>query len=245
MNKAEKQSLEKKSPKKKSAAQNPGETIDEQSIVDYLEAHPDFFQRHSALVSELKIPHGERGSISLVERQLEVQRERHRRLQAELKQLINNADANQSAYDRIAVLAIAMARAESLEELLQNLCDQLADNFSVDAVAIELPAHAQKSWPDLVNTAPKASASGSPDSIKTPYLGSPPEHLNLDDLFGEQADEIASVAILPLSGLEDGGRLLLASFDNARFTADLGTSLLVQIADLFAALLCQHWPKDD
>ena len=245
MNEAEKQPAEKKSPQKKSAAPKSQDTVDEQTIVDYLNKHPDFFQRHSTLVSELKIPHGERGSISLVERQLEVQRERHRRLQAELKQLIDNADANQSAYDRIAVLAIAMAKADSLESLLQSLCDQLADSFAVDAVAIELPAQAEKSWPDMVHTLDKTAADSLPDSIKNPYLGSPPEHLNLGDLFGERADEVASVAILPLSSLENGGRLLLASFDSERFRADLGTSLLVQIAELFTALLCRHWPDGD
>ncbi|MEL0082254.1 MAG: DUF484 family protein, partial [Gammaproteobacteria bacterium] len=120
-------------PEQKTSANRSSEPISEQVIVDYLTNHPDFFQRHDKLVSELEIPHGERGTVSLVEKQLEVQRERYRRLQGELKQLIDNADANQSAYDRIGGLAIAMARAGSLDELLQNLCDQLADNFAVDA----------------------------------------------------------------------------------------------------------------
>jgi len=215
--------------------------IDEQIVADYLTDHPEFFQRHSQLISELKIPHGERGTVSLVERQLEAQRERYSQLQKQMQQLVGNADANQSAYDRIGTLAIDMAKADSLEALLQSLCDQLADNFAVDAVAIELPARAGDNWPEPVHTLIEATSDPSLDPVKTPYLGKPPENLILNELFGDRADEIASVAILPLHGRENDGRLLLASYDSERFREDLGTHLLTQIAELFSALLSRHW----
>lgn len=222
--------------------QTTSDDLDEQAVANYLTEHPDFFQRHSQLVSDLKIPHGERGSVSLVERQLEVQRERYRHLQIQLQQLIDNADANQSVYDRIGTLAIALAKTDSLEGLLQSLCDQLADNFAVDAVAIELPERADQQWPDLVRTMKEpADTTIKSETFDTPYLGAPPQGLPLYELFGDRADEVTSVAILSLSGPEKGGRLLLASFDSERFRADLGTELLTQIADLFAALLGNHW----
>ncbi len=217
------------------------EPVDEQTVADYLTQHPDFFQRHTELVSELKIPHGERGSISLVERQLEAQRERYVQLQNQFQQLIDNADANQSAYDRIGSLAIALAKTDSLEALLQSLCDQLADNFAVDAVAIELPDRADNSWPEIIHPLIEPGTNVLPGSITTPYLGTPPEALVLEELFGEQAGDIGSVAILALYDNEDGGRLLLASHDSERFRPDLGTHLLIQIAELFCALLNRHW----
>ncbi len=217
--------------------------IDEHAVADYLRERPDFFQRHLQLVTDLQIPHGERGSISLVERQLEAQRERLSQLQGQLQQFVDNADANQSVYDRIGALAIAMARTDSLKELLQSLCDQLADNFAVDAVAIELPARDGDTWPDMVHTMiePTTELDSLPDDLKIPYLGAPPAGLDLTTLFGAQSEQVASVAILPLSDPADGGRLLLASYDQERFRADLGTSLLTQITDLFCALLSRHW----
>ena len=228
-------------PEEKSSAKGSREPISEQVIVDYLTSHPEFFLHHDKLVSELKIPHGERGTVSLVEKQLEVQRERYRRLQGELKQLIDNADANQSAYDRIGGLAVAMAQADSLDELLQNLCDHLADNFAVDAVAIELPGHADNHWPERVHTLEDPANDALSGDNTVPYLGPPPDNLNLDALFGERAQEIASVAILPIDHAGENGRLVLASFDIERFRTDLGTTLLSQVAALFSALLGRHW----
>ncbi|RLA14620.1 MAG: hypothetical protein DRQ52_03720 [Gammaproteobacteria bacterium] len=219
--------------------------IDEQMVANYLTDHPDFFLRHLQLVSELKIPHGERGSISLVERQLDVQRERYRQLQGKMQQLIDNADTNQAVYDRIGTLAIALAKSGSLKELLQTLCDQLADNFSVDAVAIQLPARTGDQWPSPVHTLHDPDADALPDSIKTPYLGTPPAQMDLIDLFGEQASDVASVAILSVGDRKNGGHLLLASYDEERFRGDLGTSLLTQIAELFGALLSHHWADSD
>lgn len=217
--------------------------ITEPAVADYLREHPNFFQRHRQLVCDLKIPHGERGSVSLVERQLEAQREQLRQLQGQLQQFVDNADANQSVYDRIGALAIAMARTESLEQLLQSLCDQLADNFAVDAVAIELPARDGDTWPAIVHTMvePATDLDVLPDDLKIPYLGTPPAGLDLTLLFGDQSEQVASVAILPLSDPADHGRLLLASYDGERFRPDLGTSLLTQITDLFCALLSRHW----
>ena len=131
-----------------------------------------------------------------------------------------------------------------LDGLLQELCDQLADNFSVDAVAIELAPREQGDWPQRVHTADESSDESSTELLVKPYLGIPPEDIDLPSLFGDQAEAIASVAILPLgesfsSGAEIG-RLLLASNDADRFRADLGTQLLSQIGELLSVLLAHH-----
>jgi hypothetical protein len=51
---------------------------DEASVADFLSRHTDFFERHPALLAQLKIPHarGDSSTISLVERQVDLLRER-------------------------------------------------------------------------------------------------------------------------------------------------------------------------
>src|SRR5438874_11707127 len=50
---------------------------EEQSIASYLQRTPDFFERHQALLARLRLPHARGGTtISLVERQIEVLREK-------------------------------------------------------------------------------------------------------------------------------------------------------------------------
>ena len=53
------------------------ETVEEQAVVQYLQHNPDFFERHPQLLARLRLPHPRGGStISLVERQIEVLREK-------------------------------------------------------------------------------------------------------------------------------------------------------------------------
>ena len=210
--------------------------LDDAAVAAFLESDSGFFLRNPELLADLTIPHPTRGAISLVEKQLDLLRARNQQLQDKLQQLINNADANQVTYDRIGSLAIGLARADSLDGLLQELCDQLADNFSVDAVAIELVPREQGDWPQRVHTTDESSTA----LLVKPYLGTPPEDLDLPSLFGDQAEAISSVAILPLGAEAEIGRLLLASNDADRFRADLGTQLLSQIGELLSVLLGHH-----
>ena len=54
-----------------------GTETQEESISRYLQHNPDFFERHQSLLARLRLPHVRSGStISLVERQVEVLRER-------------------------------------------------------------------------------------------------------------------------------------------------------------------------
>ena len=48
---------------------------EEESIANYLQRNPDFFERHQAVLMRLRLPHVRGGAtISLVERQIEVLR---------------------------------------------------------------------------------------------------------------------------------------------------------------------------
>ena len=56
-------------------------TLTEDSIADYLQANPEFFERHSALLNNLRLPHDAGGpAVSLVERQVLVLRQKNVKL---------------------------------------------------------------------------------------------------------------------------------------------------------------------
>ena len=53
-----------------------GGGLDENEVADFLRTHPDFFERHLALLTELVVPHSSRGgAVSLLERQVGVLRD--------------------------------------------------------------------------------------------------------------------------------------------------------------------------
>lgn len=56
----------------------------EQDIIDYLQANPTFFANHLELLDTLVIPHAQKGNLSLIEMQLERQRQYIKELESEL-----------------------------------------------------------------------------------------------------------------------------------------------------------------
>ena len=75
---------------------------EEESIAEYLQRHPEFFERHQGVLARLKLPHARGGStISLVERQIEVLREKQAQLEGKLAELVRVARANDAISERL------------------------------------------------------------------------------------------------------------------------------------------------
>src|SRR6201985_2003292 len=90
----------------------PGESAEEESIAGSLRQHPDFFERHHALLARLRLPHARGGStISLVERQIEVLREKHASVEAQLAEFVRVARANDALADKLHKFTRLLLRA--------------------------------------------------------------------------------------------------------------------------------------
>src|SRR5215469_10245960 len=67
---------------------------EEETIAGYLQRHPEFFERHQALLARLKLPHARGGStISLVARANDAISERLHRFTRRLLRLVPRAEA--------------------------------------------------------------------------------------------------------------------------------------------------------
>ena len=75
---------------------------EEESVAAYLQHNPEFFERHQPLLARLRLPHVRGGStISLVERQIEVLREKHAALEGKLAELVQVARGNDVIVDKL------------------------------------------------------------------------------------------------------------------------------------------------
>jgi len=72
------------------------DVLNDSNVADYLQNFPDFFERNSQLLTKLRLPHVRdvAATVSLVERQVEVLRERNQSLERKLKELVDVARAN-------------------------------------------------------------------------------------------------------------------------------------------------------
>src|SRR5580693_10764279 len=107
------------------------EGINDASVAEYLQTYPDFFERNSPLLAKLRLPHlrdvGSTGS--LVERQVEVLRERNQSLERKLKELVDVARANDALADRIHRLSQRLIQAHTLLDSINAVETSLREDF--------------------------------------------------------------------------------------------------------------------
>lgn len=213
---------------------------EEDAIAAYLQHNPDFFERHQALLTRLRIPHARGGStISLVERQIEVLREKHAALEGKLAELVGVARANDAIADKLHRFTRRLLRAGSRAEAITRIEASLREDFDAFHCVLVLMGE----YPDL--TPQRFVRIVAPDdaglkSFETLFASGKPRCGQARDtqrefLFGQDADDIGSVALVPL-GDKTGplGVLALGSTDRDRFHPGMSTEFLGRMADLIA-----------
>ncbi|MDX3772618.1 DUF484 family protein [Chromatiaceae bacterium AAb-1] len=90
-------------------------------VYDYLQDHPEFFQLYPELLNGLRLPHQQRGSVSLVERQLELQREKMQALEDDITRLMSVARQNEHIFLALNQLHISLYQATTLQDVEQSL----------------------------------------------------------------------------------------------------------------------------
>jgi len=218
-----------------------------EGIVDYLLSHPEFFEAHPALLSKLKVPHPSGSAVSLIERQVEVLRGQNRQLERKLVDLIEVARTNDALIERIHRLALALLEGANLPDRLYALQEELRERFGADEVSLFL-LHADAKKADAGPARWLAPDDAGLDQFRDitksgkSHVGRlrPPQ---LEFLFGEQAEHIASSALVPLGDKGNLGLLAVGSHDAERFSPTLGTAFLTRISELVTAAVHPLMPK--
>ena len=122
------------------------EPLSEQAVHDYLEANPDFFERHGALLRQLELPHGSGGAVSLVERQVAILRQKELKLQRQLKDLIDVARDNDVLAAKIHQLCLQLLAAADLQGCVSAVEEAMRAGFGADHSILVLFAD-----PDMFN----------------------------------------------------------------------------------------------
>src|SRR6202007_3159651 len=95
-----------------------------------LQPDPDFCERHHALLARLRLPHARGGStISLVERQIEVLREKHAAAEGKLAEFVRVARANDALADKLHGFTRKRLRARSREAAIATMETSLRVDF--------------------------------------------------------------------------------------------------------------------
>ncbi len=211
--------------------------MDETVIADYLQSHPEFFQRHSDLLETLQVPH-QAGTASLIERQVTVLREKSRDLEEQLNGLIRTARGNEQIVTRLQRFTLELMRADSLDDVIATCQEILRDDFNADFVTLRIIG-----GDDTMHfVAPDNKTLTHFDKLfdsKKPVCGRLKQEQQ-EFLFDKNADGINSVALIPLAGAERMGILALGSEDETRFHPGMGTVFISHLGELISASLSRH-----
>ena len=217
------------------------ELIDK-DVVAYLLANPEFFVDRDSLLLKIQVPHKSKGTISLVEKQLDVIRDRQKETRKQLKEFVENAGRNKEIFDKSRKLILSMMAAKRSAEFFAALEKGLKRDFRSNASALVVFGKT-KQINHFTTRLPAPSARkyvGALMQTKEPTLGTlrPREK---DFLFREQSEKVKSAAVLTIRDKNKNlGILAIGSNDIKYFTPDMDAVFISFIAETLGKLLPQH-----
>jgi uncharacterized protein YigA (DUF484 family) len=213
------------------------ESLEATAIAAYLEAHPDFFVEHEELLPALRIPHRRGDTVSLVERQMTILRDRNIELRHRLSHLMDVARDNDRLFDKTRRLILALMDANTLEDVVMCVEDSLRQDFQVPFVSLILLGDNPMPVGRWVTHAEAQVAIGGLLQEEKSVSGTLREH-ELDFLFGEeQRKQIGSTAVVAISHQGIHGILAIASRDPQHYKSSVGTLFLSYIAEVMGRVL--------
>lgn len=211
--------------------------LDSETVAAYLRLHPEFFIDHDELIPELRIPHQRGDTVSLVERQVKLLRERNIEMRHRLAQLMDVARDNDRLFDKTRRLVLDLLDAGSLEEVVSCVEDSLRREFQVPFVSLILFCDVSLPVGRSVSSAEAHQAIGGLLSGGKTICGVLREH-ELNFLFGsEDAAQVGSAAVVSLTHQGLHGVLAIGSADPQHYKSSLGTLFLGYIAEVLARVV--------
>ncbi len=223
------------------------ERLSEQAVHDYLAAHPDFFERHSTLLSALNLPHASGGAVSLVERQVSVLRQKELKLERQLRELIDVARENDVLAAKIHELTLQLLAAGDLGTTIAAVEEALRAGFRADQAVLVLFGDPD-AFEDIGASRFFRVLRRDDEALKpfgTFLEGSSARCGRMRDsqrdfLFHQDADDIGSAALVPLGEGAEIGFLAVGSIDSDRFHPGMSIDFLTRLGDLVAGSLRRY-----
>ena len=225
------------------------EQINEQAVIDYLRRDPDFFSRHPGLLSELNLPHASGNTVSLVEHQVAILRERNVDTRRRLNQLIQAARDNDAIFAKTRTLTLALLGATTAQELNEVLATHVLVDFDADFVCCHLVnldrsldhirSHRDKlSFAQLMPRQGAKCTTLRPDELQLLFPNALDESV-VTTSDSEHTNSAGSAVLIPLSDSQQSGALCIGCRDANHFTPDMDTLFVVYIADVLAKVLAK------
>jgi uncharacterized protein YigA (DUF484 family) len=219
--------------------QEPISEVSDQQVLAYLKEHSDFLVRHPELLDTVAIPDQQSGVTSLIEHQVSVLQDKNRRLTGQLREYHAVAESNHGLLEKLHDLYLIMLQATSATELLDKTISAIDQEFNCDVVAIGLYLdHPEFTHPSCISLVDgNAAKQFEPLSRQSEPICGRLKKSRLQILFAEQAEQIRSAALAPLSEHKAIGFLALGSKDEHKYHPGMGTLFLSLLGQMLGHCL--------
>jgi len=213
-------------------------------LISLLRENPDILNRHPELIAVLEVTHQSGGAVSLIERQVEVLRQQSKEQENRLRELMDVARDNERLSKTCHRLAIDLLATHDVDDVISIVLDTFKTELSADFAVVKLFSENAE---QIENAGGLFVDANSEDlnAFKTML-----QHKNTvcgkstseqkTYLFADKAEEIKSVAIIPLVAGANLGLIGLGADNTQRFKSNMGTDFLSQVGELISASLAGH-----
>ena len=219
------------------------EVFSADSVADFLQGNPDFFERHPTLLMNLKLVHPTQGgTVSLVERQVAVLRKKTFDLERRLRDLISVAKSNDKLTAKIHRLSLKLLAARDPAARLRALEVALRTEFQAQqAVLVVFSDTDDSEWTGrfvrrISRDDPKLQPFATFFKTSTPRCGQVRD-AQRNFVFGPDAEEVGSVAMVPLGDECALGFLVIGNEDREHFHPAKSIDLLKRLGELVTEVL--------
>ncbi|MFM2480716.1 DUF484 family protein [Celerinatantimonas sp. YJH-8] len=215
------------------------ELLDDEQVAEYLQHQPDFFNRYPQLATQLRIPHPQRGTVSLVELNLSRLRDKVQTLESEITDLMAVASHNERIFRVYVDLLPLLMRSQSLAELEMHLHHALVEQLGVTTWSLRL----NRDHLSLAKSFWDRSLSGDQiENIRVTRLSHAEHYFGRltrgeRELLFDAPHQANSVAMIPLGPQARLGLFVAASLNADHYVAGMDSLLLGQLCDVIATLL--------
>lgn len=218
-----------------------GNTLDANTVLNFLTLNPEFFNQHADLLPRLRIPHHTGAAVSLIEKQVSVLRGKCTSLESNLHDLIAVARDNELLHQRLHQLVQDIISANSLNDVIALTRASLLSNFNADDVRLVLFGKTAdklgEALPDHhVLQASEKTIALFKDNFKQrdTFCGQLNEKQTAVLFGSDSQNDIASAAIIPLIHKKELGLVVLVSKDESRFSSGKGVIFLNQLGEVLS-----------
>ena len=219
------------------ASLNSQPVLTEDTVAQYLEENPEFFDRQRDLLLNLRLSHPSGKAISLIEKQVHTYRERNSNIREKLNVLLANARENDRLFELSQRLTLALIECTELGDIFDALSYSLNQEFHVKYSAIWVLApelnSATTHFLNISDFEPLLKERLT--SSKTAYSGISRAEINA--LFN-QATEVGSAAMsIVRHGSTPIALIAVGHSDPTRYSPNGGTLFLRHLSELLSRVL--------